>query len=114
MAAYTKVPSEYMASWAEDGTTITVPIASFDNTDSGSALLTELTAADADGAEGDIAEILMKLLNQVYTVYEDNTAPTKWRLSRSVRTSGATGTVSFSLSFNVTTSGLTAVVQDET
>ena len=45
--AFDKKPSTWIASWAEDGTNITVPIASFP----------ELTADEADGTTGDIRKV---------------------------------------------------------
>lgn len=57
--AFVDTPTGYFASWAEDGTDITVPIAS----------LPQLDAAEADGTTGDIREIVRAFLEQVYTVY---------------------------------------------
>jgi len=103
MGAYSKVPSDYFASWSEDATNITVPIAS----------ISGLTAAEADGTTGDIAEILFDLLNQVYDTYKANTAPTKWSIFRSTWVDELTNknTVSFVISF-ITTVG-SQTVDDE-
>jgi hypothetical protein len=57
--AWSAVPTAYMANWSEDGTDITVPIASF----------SELTAAEADAVTGDIRKIIFAFMQQWYTVW---------------------------------------------
>lgn len=54
--AFTKTPTDWLPSWAEDGTDITVPIAS----------LTGLTAATADAVTGDIRKILYSILDTAW------------------------------------------------
>jgi hypothetical protein len=54
--AFTKTPTSWLTSWAEDGTNITVPIAS----------IPELTAAEADAATGDIRKILWALSEKMW------------------------------------------------
>lgn len=58
--AFDKIPTTWLANWAEDGTDITLPLAS----------LTELTAAEADAATGDIREIMYAILTQIFSVYD--------------------------------------------
>lgn len=53
-------PDAWFASWSEDGTNITVPIAS----------ITGLTAAQADVTTGDIREVLLKIISRIKTVYD--------------------------------------------
>jgi hypothetical protein len=53
-------PATWFASWSEDGTDITVPIAS----------LGSLTAADADGSTGDVREVLWNILLEAYNHQE--------------------------------------------
>lgn len=53
-------PDAWLASWSEDGTNITVPIAS----------LTGLTASQADTTTGDIRQVLLKLLDRIKTVHD--------------------------------------------
>lgn len=49
-------PNEWIASWSEDATNITFPIASIPG----------LTAAEADGDTGDIRKVLFPLLETLY------------------------------------------------
>jgi hypothetical protein len=79
MALQNKVvnPASWLASWSEDGTDITVPIAS----------ITGLTAAMADGTTGDIRDVLMLLLDELYEYQEAITPagakPEKMLITRS-------------------------------
>ena len=57
--AFDAKPSSFLASWSEDGTDITVPIASF----------SELTAAEADATTGDWRKIVFAFLEHLYTYY---------------------------------------------
>jgi len=54
--AFDPAPSSLFASWSEDGTDITVPIASID----------DLTAADADGTTGDWREVVFRIVDHTY------------------------------------------------
>jgi hypothetical protein len=53
-------PDAWFASWSEDGTNITLPIAS----------VTGLVASEADTTTGDIRTVLLKMLSRVKTVYD--------------------------------------------
>lgn len=57
--AWDPTPTNYMEGWTEDGTDITVPIASFP----------ELTAEIADSATGDIRGIVFAFVDQWYNVW---------------------------------------------
>lgn len=57
--AWNAAPTEFMTGWSEDGTNITVPIASFP----------EMTAAEADADTGDIRKVLLAMCEQWYSVY---------------------------------------------
>ena len=57
--AFDKTPTSWIANWSEDGTDISVPIASF----------SELTAAEADGTTGDIRDIVFAIIQHLYTTY---------------------------------------------
>lgn len=57
--AFDPTPTSWIASWSEDGTNITVPIASF----------SELTAAEADASTGDIRKIMFAILEHIWDVY---------------------------------------------
>lgn len=48
-------PNQWIADWSENGTNITVPIASF----------SRMTAADADGETGDIRRVVFAILEQL-------------------------------------------------
>lgn len=50
--AFDKTPTAWIEGWSEDGTNVSFPLASFP----------ELTAAEADGASGDIRKILFAML----------------------------------------------------
>jgi len=78
--AFDKKPNSMFASWAEDGTTITVPIASF----------TDLTAAEADGVTGDSRAVVLRILDHAFNYLNDLAAadkPTKMSVDRNRRES---------------------------
>lgn len=54
--AFNKAPTEWIASWSEDGTDVTFPIAS----------VADLTAAEADGTTGDMRAIMLRLTESFY------------------------------------------------
>ena len=106
--AYSKVPTDWMPSWSEDGTDITVPIASFP----------EMTAGKADGTTGDIAEILFAILEQLCDVfYAQATAdkPAQWYMARSSSTDPVTGvtTNQYSIRLNTAVAAGSRLVVDE-
>jgi hypothetical protein len=53
-------PAHWLPSWSEDGTNITVPIASFP----------ELTAGEADGATGDIRKTVYAICEKLNAAYQ--------------------------------------------
>ena len=57
--AFNPAPTALFASWSEDATNITVPIAS----------IPELTAAEADASDGDSRKIAYALMEQLYAWY---------------------------------------------
>lgn len=57
--AFDKTPSTWLAGWSENGTDITVPIATFP----------EMTAAEADASTGDIRKIMFALIDKLYQTY---------------------------------------------
>lgn len=119
MAAYDDDP----AVWLGESYSFSTPTVSFStaevavsgaSTPVGDNLYSAISDAHAADGTGDFAEMLFAILNRVYTVYAANTAPTKWSMSRSISTSGTTGTVSFGLSFQTTiATPPTATVTDE-
>lgn len=79
--AFDPAPSSLFASWSEDGTNITVPIASID----------DLTAAEADGTTGDWRDVMSRILDHVYNYYDGLATadtPSKISFRRSRRESG--------------------------
>lgn len=94
--AYTKTPTDWVASWSEDGTAVTFPLASIPG----------LTADKADGATGDVAEILYALLAEVNAkmavLVSGNTPPSKWGITRTnTPLEGGDTRVMFALSFDL-------------
>ena len=84
--AFSAVPSTHIAGWSEDGTDITVPIASFP----------ELTADEADGTTGDIRKIAFALADKLYSLYNTLAAadrPTKMQAFRSTSMNESGGTM---------------------
>jgi len=83
--AYSKVPTDWIPDWSEDATDITVPLASFP----------EMTAAEADAASGDIANILYAIAEKIATVWLATATadrPTMWRIGKSVTPDLVAGT----------------------
>jgi len=113
MAAYDKAPPTSIPSYSSNGTNITIPIASLSVTD-GDVRQT-LSSADAHTTTGDVAEVLLAILNRVFKTYDANDKPTKWSMSRSSSASGTTGNISFGISFQTTIpTPPTQTVQNET
>lgn len=73
--AFDKTPTAWLASWSEDGTNITVPLATFP----------ELTAAEADAATGDIRKIVFAIIEKLWSAYNAAATadrPTKWTMAK--------------------------------
>ena len=91
--AFSAVPNTWIDSWSEDGTTISVPIASFP----------ELTAAEADGTTGDIRKIVWAIMQKLYNEFNGRATadrPTKMNITKSSSINTTTGVVTNT--FNVT------------
>jgi hypothetical protein len=104
--AFTKTPTAWIASWAEDGTNITVPLASFP----------ELTAAEADASSGDIRHIVFAVIEKLYQEWVGRAVadrPTKWTCSKSVSTNTTTGEVTNTYNFVLRTTIASQDVSDE-
>lgn len=79
--AFNPAPSALFPSWSEDGVTISVPIAS----------ITDLTAAEADGATGDWRDVMLRILDHVWAYREALATadkPAKLTVTRTRRESG--------------------------
>ena len=73
--AFNPAPNALFTSWSEDGTDITVPIAS----------ITDLTAGEADGTTGDWRAVLLRILGHSFNYNEglaDADRPTKLTIAR--------------------------------
>jgi hypothetical protein len=110
--AYSKLPTAYFTSgYASSGGSVSIPASAL-NVTNGDVRAT-LSSGNA-ATDGDVAEILLCLLNKVYSVYAAGVAPTKWSMSRSSSASGTTGNISFGISFQTSISDPpTQTVQDE-
>lgn len=85
-------PSTYIASWSEDETNVTFPIAS----------VPLLTAEEADGTTGDIRKVTFALVEQLYSVYVGIAAadrPTKMTIAKASSVNTETGVVTNSYTF---------------
>ena len=97
--AYDPKPSTWIPNWSENGTNITVPIASF----------TEMTAAEADADTGDIRKVLFAICEEMYQKWIATAAadrPGKMTVYRSTSVNDATDTTTknYIFSFHVATS----------
>lgn len=104
--AFDPTPTAWIASWSEDGTNITVPIASFP----------ELTAAEADAATGDIRKIVWAIMQKLYNSYNATASadrPTRWTMSKSASINTTTGIVTNNFTVTVQTAIATQEVSDE-
>ena len=100
-------PAQWVASWSEDATNITIPIAS----------IPEITAAEADGTTGDMRKCIYALLEKFYAFWL--TIPTADRpammtIYRSTSTNDVTGeiTQTFQFQFKVAASGMEVVDEE--
>jgi hypothetical protein len=104
--AVNSAPSAWVASWSEDGTSVTFPIAS----------VSELTAAEADGTTGDMRKVWYALNAKMFAEYNALASadrPTRMSLYKSVSVDPATGrsTITFTATF-VTTEGSVEVIAE--
>lgn len=89
-------PATWIASWSENGTTVSFPLASVPN----------LTAADADGVTGDIRKVLYDLCEKLYANYNALAAadkPTKMVIRKATAGLDSSGTLSRSFTLTFTT-----------
>lgn len=104
--AFDPQPSTWISSWSEDGTNITVPIASFP----------EMTAAEADATTGDIRKVLYAICEQLYQEWNTTLSsdrPSKMSIGRTSTVNEANDEVTKRYTFTfVTTSSSTEVVPE--
>lgn len=90
--AFDPAPSSWIASWSEDGTNVTFPLAS----------VPQFTAAEGDGTTGDWRACFFRMLDHTYD-YLDGLAtadkPSKISITR-VLNGNADGTLNYS--YNIT------------
>lgn len=104
--AFNPAPTQLFAGMSEDGTTLSVPIAS----------IPELTAAEADATTGDLRKLIYALGEQMFQYYNDLAAadrPTKVSISKSIQANTAAGTqtVTYSLRCITAVSGTEVVAE---
>lgn len=84
--AFDQKPSTWLDDWSEDGTDITVPLATFP----------EMTADEADAEDGDIRKVLFAIAEKLYDSW-NNTAtadrPTQMYIAKSSSVNTTTGVV---------------------
>ena len=106
MAAFDAAPNTWIASWSEDGTTVSFPIASLEG----------LTAAEADGATGDIRDIMLSLLKTLVTEWATMTTaeqPSYFKIYPSASTNATTGDITRTYTIQLTTAVSGEDVKDE-
>ncbi|MFZ4394157.1 MAG: hypothetical protein ACOYOU_00865 [Kiritimatiellia bacterium] len=103
---YSAVPTGWFANWSEDGTNITLPIAS----------LPQLTAAEADAATGDIRKIVFALVDKMQAAYAALASadrPTKVTITRATSVDDTTGKIrrTYSFEFELESAGEEVVAE---
>ena len=89
-------PASWFDGWTEDGTNITLPLAAFND---------ELTAEEADAAEGRIADVLYAIAHRAYAAFNSiplASRPVNWVMYKSetpVAGAGDQSRVTFTFSF---------------
>lgn len=104
--AFVKTPSTWIPSWSEDGTTISVPIASFP----------QLSVAEADGTTGDIRNITHAFLETLWDRWRTLAAenrPEKLTLTKTTSVNTTTEEVTHQYVVIIKTSILTEEVAAE-
>lgn len=92
--AFNPAPNTWIASWSEDGTNISVPIASFP----------QLTAVEADGATGDIRKVVYAILHKLHAEWDGKAEadrPKQMGVKRLFLPGESESTVVFQFSFDL-------------
>lgn len=106
MAATDLLPASWISGWSEDGTDITIPLAS----------IAGLTAAEADASTGDIRKVAFSLIDKLYKEYlamATADRPTKMTIAKSASTNTETGVVTNAYTFRFYTEVTAEDVVDE-
>lgn len=101
--AFDDAPSAWIASWSEDGTNITIPLASLG-----------ISAADADGTTGDIRKVVLAILATLYTEWASLAAadrPSKMTISQSTNAAGTATNRRYTVTFTQDTSSFTIAAE---
>jgi len=104
--AFDETPTTWLANWSEDGTNITVPIATFP----------ELTAAEADASTGDIRKIVFAIIEKLYQTWIGTAAadrPTKWTMAKTATVSTIRNVIASRYTITIETEINTQEVRDE-
>jgi len=104
--AWDPTPTEWLPNWSEDGTTISLPIAS----------LPQLTAAEADATTGDIRKIVFALVDALQQAYAGLAAadkPSKLTITRATSVNDTDGTIRRTYSFEFELEAVAEEVADE-
>jgi hypothetical protein len=94
--AFDPKPSTWLPNWSEDGTTISLPIAS----------LSELTAAEADATTGDIRKVVFALCEHLHEKWNETASadrPAEMTISKTASQNVATGEIANTYTFRFNT-----------
>jgi len=104
--AFDKTPTTWLANWSEDGTDITVPLATFP----------EMSAADADASTGDIRHIVFAICEKLHTTYVGTATgdrPNKMTISKTATVHTARNVIASRYTFSIETEIATQEVRVE-
>ena len=104
--AFDKKPSTWIANWSEDGTNVTLPIAS----------VPELSAADADATTGDIRKVVFALMEKLYAAWVATAVadrPTQMTIAKVASQNVTTGVITNIYTVTCKSAVLTQEVADE-
>ena len=98
--AFNPAPNAWIPDWSEDGTDISVPIASFP----------QLTADEANGDTGDIRKLIFALVDKLFAKWAALAAadrPAKMTISRGTSVDDSTGAIrrSYTFTFDLESAG---------
>lgn len=99
--AFDALPPSWISGWSEDGTNITIPLATF----------TEMTAAEADATTGDIRKCLYAICEHLKDQWESTATadlPGKMTISTVQTVNSSTGVITkrYTLSFDTEPTGV--------
>lgn len=107
MAAFNGAVTNWVSNWSEDGTNVTVAIASFP----------ELSAAEADATTGDIRDVMYAVVDKFYDEYVSKSAstnqPTRVTIARSSSVNPTGTDIVYTYTFKFTVSLTPGEVADE-